>query len=106
MAGRDEKSVSEALSGQQLANLTGLTRFVAAAVDDALAGSKVGTPKSWALQQALIPLVPVLRDQSQAREGDQAVVDAVIEVMGSAWRPSAFWREQLISAGRTDLAQW
>lgn len=98
--------MSEALSGQQLANLTGLTRFVSAAVDDALAGSKVGTPKAWALQQALLPLVPVLRDQSPAREGDQAVVDAVVEVMGSAWRPSRFWREQLLAAGRPDLASW
>lgn len=98
--------MSEALRGQEVANLTGLARFVSAAMDDALNGSRVLTPRARALQEALMPLTPALRDQSPAREGDQAVVDAVVEVMGPAWRPSPFWREQLVRVGRHDLAAW
>lgn len=98
--------MSGVLRGPDAANLTGLSRFVSAAVDDALEDSPVGTPRSWALQAAVMPLIPLLRAQGPAREGDQAVVDAVVEVMGRAWRPSAFWREQLIAAGRPDLAAW
>jgi hypothetical protein len=85
--------------------MTGLARFVAAAADDALAG-QLSSTRATALKEALVPLVPLIRAQSPAREGDQAVVDAVVEVMGRAWRPSAWWRERLLEVGRQDLAYW
>lgn len=99
--------MSGALRPQYVANLTGLATFVMAAADDATAGGVLPvTERLVALREAVLPLLHQVRTQSTAREGDQQVVDAVIEVMGSAWRPSAYWREQLAAKGRHDLASW
>lgn len=106
MAGEDEEDVSDALRRLQLASATGLTLFVMAASDDACGGTGRGTPRMEALKQAVLPVLHQVRTQSPAREGDQAVVDAVVSVMGRAWRPSARWREHLTRVGRPDLASW
>lgn len=98
--------MSDAFSGLQLASATGLTLFVMAASEDCCDNRRVPTPRMDALRAAVLPVIHQVRTQSPAREGDQSVVDAVVSVMGRAWRPSARWREHLIRVGRQDLAAW
>lgn len=97
--------MSDALRGPHVANMTGLPIFLAAAIEDALAEGRT-SGKAQALKQAVSGLVDQVRSQDHTRSGDQAVIDAVVDVMGSAWRPSAYWRERLREKGYHGLASW